>query len=267
VVGAASGAGQVAGMGRGTHYRGKRYCIIPDMQVCPGTPTEHIAWAGRAIVNYKPDVICVMGDTWDMPSLCSHEALGSKAKEGARIQDDIDAGNKAFKLLVSEMRRSRSKTWTPECHFFFGNHEERITRAIQSDPKLEGTLSLELLHTPGFRRHDFLDIFESDGIAFSHYFYGLKSGRPIGGAIPGRVHKIGRSFVAGHEQSLQYASVDYPGFRRHGLVAGSFYIHNPEYRGPQAKADWRGIVILNEVHDGDFDVMPVSMSYLERRYG
>lgn len=202
-----------------------------------------------------------------MPSLCSYDSPGSKSRVGKTYLSDIEAGNTAFRLFLSELRKSRTKTWQPECHFYMGNHEDRITRAVEFDPRLEGMLSLELLKTPGFQRHPFLQIHEIDGVAYSHYFYNLKSGRPIGGLVSGRINKIGRSFVAGHEQSINFGTADYPGFRRIGVVAGSFYQHDPEYRGPQAKSDWRGIVILNEVHRGEFGLMDVSLKYLEQRYG
>jgi hypothetical protein len=38
----------------------KRHLIIPDAQVKPESRTEHIHWAGEAILEYKPDVV---GDT------------------------------------------------------------------------------------------------------------------------------------------------------------------------------------------------------------
>ena len=54
----------------------------------------------------------------------------------------------------------------------------------------------------------------------------------------------------------------------HGLVAGSFYLHNEEYRDVQSNGEWRGVVVLNEVRgDGSYDIMPLSMDYLQRRYG
>lgn len=237
--------------------------MIPDTQVAPGVPTEHVEWAGNAIAEYQPDFVAVLGDWWDFPSLSSHDAPGSMAKRSANIKDDLEAGNVAFERFC---RPWRSAKYKPDCHFFFGNHEDRVTRHINSAPEYDGTITLDNCRTPGFKRHVFLQVVSIDGIVFSHYFYNLKSGRPIGGTIANRMNKIGRSFVAGHEQSLQYGTVDYPGFRRHGLVAGSFYLHDPEYRGPQAKADWRGIVVLNEVRDGEFDVMPLSMNYLKRKF-
>ncbi len=31
-------------------------------------------------------------------------------------------------------------------------------------------------------------------------------------------------------------------------------------------SEWSGILVLNAVHDGDFDLMPLRMDYLRRKY-
>jgi hypothetical protein len=49
-------------------------------------------------------------------------------------------------------------------------------------------------------------------------------------------------------------------------VAGSCYAHDEEYRGAQGQGHWRGIVVLNEVRDGDYCVMPLTLDYLCRKY-
>ena len=60
--------------------------------------------------------------------------------------------------------------------------------------------------------------------------------------------------------------VETVGGRRRGIVAGSCYLHNEEYRGPQATNEWRGILVLHEVMDGDYCLMEVSLAWLCRRY-
>ena len=52
-----------------------------------------------------------------------------------------------------------------------------------------------------------------------------------------------------------------------GCVAGSFYQHNEDYRGPQAASEWRGLVVKHEVANGDYDPMFVSLDFLRKRYG
>lgn len=253
----------------------RRYLIVPDAQIRPGSDTTHVDWAAQAILDYKPDVIVIMGDWWDLPSLSTHEAPGSREAEGRRVKPDIDAGNEAFERLVAplnaeitRLRQGKRKLWQPQCHFLFGNHEDRLSRAIFRDPKWEGLLSLDALKTPGFQRHAFLKIVELDGIKFSHYFPNPFSGRPIGGTIVNRLSHIGSSFVQGHQQGFMYASKQYPDHIKHGIVCGRFYL-TPEHYRPQdvQMSEWNGILVLNQVDAGDFDLMPLRMSYLQRKYG
>lgn len=250
--------------------------FIPDTQVRPGVDTRHIDWEAQAVVAYLPDVIVVAGDWWDMPSLNSHVDAGSLEKEGSRIRADIEVGNEAFARFVAPMQKEIARRkhghrnrWNPRCVFLFGNHEKRVDTAVNSDPRLQGMISRDQMLTPGFERHEFLTIVEIDGIAYSHYFQNQKSSRPLGGSIDARLNKIGRSFVQGHEQGLLYGIRQLPGNRvQHGLVAGSNYLHDEKYRGPQANGEWRGIVCLNEVRNGgDYDLMPLSMDYLRRKFG
>lgn len=252
----------------------RRHLIIPDCQVKPGVDTRHIDWAGKAIVDYLPDVIVVIGDFWDMASLNSHELPGSEELEGRRIMDDINCGNEAFEKLIAplhteQLRRTRRKLkrYDPELHFLFGNHEQRITRVTSQDPKWDGLLTLDALKTPGFERHKFLKIVEIDGIRYCHYFPNPHSGKPIGGTIINRLNHIGGSFVQGHQQGFMYATKQYPDHVSHGLVAGRFYSHHESYRPENVQAaEWNGIIVLNQVSNGDFDLMPLRYGYLQDKY-
>jgi hypothetical protein len=258
-----------------TASKPKRIAVIPDTQCEPGVPLEHLAWAGQAMVDYKPDYIVHIGDHWTMPSLSSYDRPGSKQMEGRRYQDDIDVGNAGFELFVgpqdkeiARLKRNKEKQWNPVRKFLMGNHEKRIDKAVANEPKFEGVLSTDKLLTPGYERHAFLEIVEIEGIWFSHYFSQTHSGKAIGGSIDNRLNKIGNTFVQGHQQGFLYGTRQFPGkVRKHGLVCGSFYQHAEHYRDLQCQDEWRGIVILNEVQDGDFNVMPLTLDYLRRKYG
>jgi len=254
---------------------GRRHLIIPDVQIKPGDDTTHLTWAANAILKYRPDVIVVLGDWWDMPSLSTHDGPGSKEAEGARVQNDIDAGIQAWDdfwhpIEIEQLRvaSNRKKQYRPECHFLFGNHEDRITRALFRDPKWDGILSLDSLKTPTcFARHPFLKIVNVDGIKFCHFFPNPFSGRPIGGTIPNRLSHIGSSFVQGHQQGHMYGSKAYPDCTKHGIVCGRFYTRNEHYRPEDIQnVEWNGIIMLNGVHGGDFDIMPLRIDYLRREF-
>lgn len=253
-----------------------RHMMIPDLQAKPGVPTQHIAAAAEAIKDYKPDVLILIGDYWDFPSLSRWEEKGSKHFEGARVIEDARAGNDALKMLLAPARaeqarliRNKQKQWDLRIVYTMGNHDERPARAVSAEPRFEGIIGPSLLEFPdGVEVFPYLEVVTIHGIRYSHYFSNVNSSRPIGGSIDNRLNKIGESFVQGHEQGFLYGNRTFPtGKVKHGLVAGSYYMHDEEYKGAQGNGHWRGIVVLNGVNDGAYDIMPLSMDYLLRKFG
>lgn len=252
-----------------------RHFLVPDTQVRPGVPTDHIDWVAQAIVDYKPDVVVHIGDHWDMPSLSMHDGPGSLALEGARYEDDVAAGNDAFSRLVAPMRaeqarleRNKKAQWNPRCIWTKGNHENRIERAINADPRFAGTIGDHHLNTHGFERHEFLSPVCVDDIFYAHFWQMEKSPRNISGSLDNRINKICDSFVAGHEQGLLLHRRPLPTGRTiHAIIAGSCYLHDEGYRGHQRNNDWRGVVVLNDVRNrGECEPMPLTLDYLCRKY-
>lgn len=246
----------------------KRHLILPDTQVKPEDPIQNLRWIGQAIKRYEPDVVVHLGDHWDFHSLSTWSGAGSKDKEGVRVHEDIEAGNHALEVLEESMGGFKPKRKI----LLRGNHEYRLTRFIESDPRLEGVLGFHLLNDKdlGWEVVDYFrgapQAVEVDGISYAHYFANPNTGKPIGGTINNRLAKIGSSFVQGHVQGLLQGNVQYATGRiRHGIVAGSSYLGDEDYKG-MANAHWRGIVVLNEVKDGQFCEMPLSLNYLCREY-
>lgn len=245
--------------------QGRRHIYVPDTQIRPGVPLDHIDWIAKAVIDYRPDVIVVGGDWWDFPSLNSHSKPGSVPLEGTRFEKDCAAGNAAFHRFNKPIRAVRG--WNPRKIFTMGNHEYRADRAASDDPKWLGTVGSQHCDAQDFEWHGFLKRVEVDGILYSHYFQSSHSKFAIGGSIDNRLNKIGQSFVQGHEQGKKEGSrIMGSGKTYYGLVAGSCYLHEEEYRGAQGQRHWRGIVVLNEVENGEYDGMPVSLRYLCRKY-
>ena len=247
------------------------HLVIPDTQVKPGVPTDHLRWIGQYILDRKPDVIVHLGDHWDMPSLSSYDR-GKKAMEGRRYVEDVRAGNEAFALLdiPTATHNARLKPgeapYSPRKVLLRGNHEDRITRAAQDNAQLEGAVTLDDLNSPGWEVYDFLVPVEIDGVTYAHYFYNHNTGRALGGMVATRLKTLGFSFTQGHQQGLDIAMRPVGRRMQYGLVAGSCYLAEEDYRGPQAQAHWRGVVMKHEVSEGSYDPMLVSLSYLCLRY-
>lgn len=253
----------------------RSHLVIPDTQVKEDVPLHHLEACGNYIVEKQPDVIVHIGDHWDMPSLSSYDR-GKKASEGRRVLKDIEAGQRAMEVLLTPLwqlqarqRANKKKVYSPEMHFTIGNHEERILRHVESNPELEGSLGIESLGIEeyGWTAHEYLRPVTIDGVSYAHYFYNPNSGRPYGGQIGNKLNKIKSSFTMGHQQGLQIATeTNNTGKKMWGLVAGSFYLHDEGYKGPQGNDHWRGLVLKHNVQDGDYSPVIVNMDYLLQRY-
>lgn len=251
-----------------------RHAYFPDTQIRPGVPTDHIAWCAEYMVEKKPDTIVVGGDWWDNPTCSDYEQPGSLSLEGGRIQNDIWVGNEAFKKFngairaeVARQKKNRKDPWTPRKMFTFGNHEDRLDRIAARNAKWEGLIGTELCDTQDFERFAFLRIAWVDGVAYSHYFSSPHSGKSIGGTAQNRITKIGSSFVQGHQQGLDFGTkLMGNGKTLTGVIAGSCYTHIENYRGNQGQRHFRGLVMLNEVRDGEFQPMSVSLDFLCKKY-
>lgn len=251
----------------------RRHFIIPDTQVRPGVPLDHLEWIGQYIAIKKPDVIVHLGDHWDMHSLNGHEEPGSAPLEGARYADDLAVGNMAFATLckpmeaeIARLRDGKRKRWNPRKVFLVGNHEARADRVANNNPKFLGTIGSDQCDVRDWERHGFQKQVQIDGIYYSHFFSNTGTGKPIGGEVSNRLSKVNASFIQGHEQGKRSGErVTSVGLTLRGLVAGSCYLHREEYRGPHQR-HWRGILILNEVKNGEFDLTEVSLNYLCRKY-
>lgn len=252
-----------------------RHIVLPDVQAKPGNDFTFLNRIGQYIVDKQPDVIVCIGDFADMPSLSSYD-VGKRQFEGRRYVDDIKAAHDAmFQLLLPmniynrQQVKNKKKTYNPRMVLTLGNHENRIQRAIDNDPKIEGVISVQDLEYEklGWEVYPFLDVVVIDGIAYSHYFTSGVMGRPVSSASA-LLSKKHMSSVMGHVQHRQIAYANTADGRQlTGLFAGSAYEHDEDYLGAQGNAYWRGIWVLNEVDNGSFDEMPVSLDYLEKKYG
>lgn len=251
-----------------------KHLVIPDCQVKPNNSVDYLRWIGEYAVDKKPDVIVCIGDFADMPSLSSYD-VGKKAFEGRTYKSDIKAVHKGMEALMSPIQaeqqrliENKRKRWMPRLVLTLGNHEDRITRAVEWDRKLEDLVSLHDLKYEdyGWEVYPFLDVVVIDGIAYSHYFASGVMGRPVTSA-QALINKKHMSCFAGHQQGRQIAySRRADGKEITAIIAGSCYEHNEDYLNSQGNQHWRGIYMLHEVNDGSFDEMAVSLNYLRKQY-
>jgi hypothetical protein len=253
----------------------KTHLIIPDCQVKDGVDLSYLEWVGKYIADKQPDVLVNIGDFADMPSLSSYD-VGRKSFEGRRYKTDVEVVRKAMDTLLGPMRelneqrkKRKEKQYRPRMVLTLGNHEDRINRAIEGDPKLDGTISIHDLgyEQAGWEVYPYLSPVVIDGVVYCHFFTSGVMGRPVASAAA-LLTKRHMSAVMGHVQGRQIAYANRADGRQiTGLFCGCCYLHDEDYLGAQGNNYWRGIWMLHEVEDGQYDEMPVSLRYLRKRYG
>lgn len=243
---------------------------IPDIQAKPRQRLEHLRWLAKYINAKRPDCIVQGGDLGDFPSLSSYD-LGKKAAEGKRLDADVAAFKLAANLITPKIRN-----YNPKLIYTKGNHEQRVDRYENDYPNLSGSLfdTLGYMRDLGWEAYPFLQVAKWRGISFSHFFPRTQQGTTSaasqrnGASSALAMTKANMtSCIAGHKQGLDVCIYSLQDRRVRGIIAGSFYMHNEGYHSPQGNSYWRGVLMLNNVSNGDYDLTEVSLGYLKKKYG
>jgi hypothetical protein len=224
----------------------------------------------------QPDIIVDIGDSADMASLCTYDKF-TKQAEGRRYVADLHAYHDSQRKLFREMNKHnntmskwKKKKYKPELIKCTGNHEHRILRASNESPEWSGHISMADLKQEhfGWDVHPFLTPAIREGIAFQHFFTSGVMGRPIGGIhqAAAMVKKNYVSCVAGHSHMRDFWEDTTPsGDRLFGLCVGCYFDYDPEFTS-EADRYWRGVVILDDAHNGTAEPRFISLESIKRRF-
>jgi hypothetical protein len=247
----------------------KVHIVIPDSHARPGFNNDRYDWLGKLIVDVKPDVVVDIGDWYDMESLSSYDK-GKKSFEGRRYVKDIAVGVEAQEKLLAPVLKQKQKL--PRFVRTLGNHENRINKAINLEPHLDGLMGTKDFQSKEYRWEEieFNTPIEIDGIFYCHHFPSGAMGKPIGGENIGRMllQKKHVSCTQGHSHLLDYSiRTGLGGQKMHGLSVGCYFDYEMDYAGPCNELYDRGVVIKTEVCNGNYDFRWVSIEALKKEYG
>lgn len=255
---------------------GKTAIVLTCGHADPDASNERFSWLGDLIEDVKPDYVIDLGDGADMRSLNSYDTRYPQAIVSQSYQKDIDSYNDAMSRLWD--RYSLKKKKRPFRIGFEGNHENRIKKAVATDPRLEGErygisfkhLNTDLWFDEYHEYHNSAPAQHSyDGIVYAHFISNGSFGRPIAGLhhAYGLVTKLHCSVTVGHshKRSLYCKDDAYPRPSL-GLVAGCFKGKDEAWAGQANREWWKGVVIKRNIEDGYYDPEFVSMDALEKAY-
>lgn len=244
---------------------GRTHLVIGDCHAAPGQDLRRFAWLGKMIREVNPDVVVQIGDWYSMDSLCAHRTLADRAEES--VAADLRAGSMALSLLESELGG-----WGGRKILTIGNHDDRVRQLSDGQPWLRDLHNVGAEHADaGWEVVPYLRPCRVDGIAYVHYLCSAGGGR----AISGKFHalrllervKFHESVVVGHSHRLQWRTERRPGKSVHALVAGCYFEHVEDYAGEDNGEWWRGVCVLRNVVDGDYDLETWSIDRIRARWG
>lgn len=251
-----------------------KHLIIPDIHAHWKHDNHRADVLAKLIIDTNPDVVINMGDQWDLPSLSSYDR-GLRSFHGRTYKADIDVGCEFSERMWMPVKRRKKKL--PLRVYLEGNHEERISRAIDLSPELEGTISFKDLelerwydkivrysgkNTPG--------VVSIDGVTYAHFLVSGIMGRPLGGEHPAHslVSKQFTSCTVAHSHLLDFCIRTRPdGSRAMGLVSGCLVDYKSDWAGEAQKLWWPGVVMCNNVEGGAYDPEFISLKRLRDYYG
>lgn len=257
---------------------GCTHFVITDTHSKPGSDLTYCNYIGEYLAHILPQVIVHLGDHADMVSLSPYDR-GTKRAEGKRINEDFEASIEGmrrilepiYKLQQKQLKTTGAISYKPKMVLTLGNHEERILRHVNANPELSGFVSYDNLKYKefGWEVVDYLVPYNIHGVNYVHFMANPMSGKPYGGQVAGILRNVGETFVTGHKQGLEVATRTLPasGKQQWGIIAGSCYLHDERYKGPQGNKHWRGLLVLHNVEDGNFNLTTTSLEYLEGEYG
>ena len=252
---------------------GKTHLIVPDIHAHPDYNNDRADWLAQLIIDVKPDVVVNIGDSADMASLASYDK-GKRSFAGKSYRRDIDAHLEFQDRMWEPVKRQKKKL--PYRVVFEGNHEQRIERALDMSPELEGTLGFADLELDYFYdkvvRYDGQTpgIDTIDGVTYAHFFVSGVMGRAIGGEHPAYslLTKEFTSCTCGHIHILDYSERTVVNGRKiAGLICGVYQDYDAPWAGEVNKLWWRGVCIKREVENGFYDLQTISMDTMRKMYG
>jgi len=243
----------------------------------PSTSNERFDWLGELIYDINPNYIVDLGDGADMRSLNTFDTRYPQKVVSQSYEKDVETYNEAMDRMRIPSRARKYKR--PSWFGFEGNHEYRIKKAIEHDPRTEGQrygLSFSHLQTDYWfdEYHEYKNgapaIADYDGVSYAHFF----SSGNFGSAMSGLHHansllsNRNHSSTCGHshKRDLKFKDGAHPNGII-GLVAGCYKGSDETWAGQANGEWWKGVVIKREIEDGIYEPEFVSMKRLKEVYG
>lgn len=248
------------------------HLVFSDAHAHPEHSNERADWLGKLIVDLRPTHVINLGDLADVPSLSSYDK-GTKGFQGRTYQKDVDVALEFQDRMWSPIRKTKRRQ--PKTYWFDGNHEQRVDRAVNFQPELEGTIDGSNFRSKWWDvvvPYDGLypGVCSIDGVSYGHYMVSGVMGRPISGERHAStlITKKLTSCTVGHTHIFDFhLRPKVSGSKAQALVMPCFMDYDAEWAGQSGKMWSKGLVIKRNVYNGMYDLEYISIERLRKEYG
>ena len=243
----------------------------------PSVSNERFDWLGEMIYQIKPDYVVDLGDGADMKSLNTYDTRYPQQIVTQSYEKDIQSYNDAQDRLRWKFRhlKKRKPMWIG----FEGNHENRIKKAIQHDPRLEGTeygISFSHLQTDSWfdEYHEYENsgpaIADYDGVSYAHFFTTANSSNAVSGTHHAYQLLQNRAYSStcghSHKRSIYFKDGAYPRSII-GAVVGCYKGKEESWAGQSNREWWRGVLVKRNIENGTYDPEWWSYERIKETFG
>jgi hypothetical protein len=207
---------------------------------------------------------------------CSYDK-GTKSFEGRRLRSDLDHGRDAIDRVMTQVRRTKRRL--PRFVSLEGNHEFRLTKAIEANP-VELDSMINVSESFGFTDYNWEYVpyvgktpacFFLDNILYAHYLTRAGSDRAVSTEhhAYNLIYESMVNTVVGHKHTVDWAvRTKSDNTLIQGICVGNFMDYQPGYAGESAKHWWSGVVLLEnlEPDTGYFEPRFITMKSIKREY-
>jgi len=172
--------------------------------------------------DFQPDYFLFMGDQMHMDCVSSYSEGKPKLLEGKRLEQE-------YRGFQQDILDRFNNVLKPSCkkYFFIGNHEYRIQRLLEKEPRLEGLIEVEnKLQLDDYIVIPFNEPFKLGKMCFIHGIYWN-----IYHAAK-NVREYNENLFSGHVHTSQIHTMNTPVTHdpRQGVSIGCLSNTNPEYK-------------------------------------
>lgn len=176
----------------------------------------------QVIKDVKPSIFILGGDQLDMNTISTFNTKKPKLVENSRIQND-------YKLFVKDIFQPLNDALPKNCKkvWLDGNHEERVDRLLDADPKLTGLIEIyNNIDLSNWTYKKYKEVYQVGHMHFTHglYFNRYHAEKNV------RIYQ--KNIISGHAHTFQvYTSVSpISSLPKQGISIGCLCDKNPDYR-------------------------------------